>query len=70
MSKPVDLPPYINENGKRYFLCLTQDIQGHWNVSYEYGSGTALAWSAIGENATPEEALGNLARVYKEVSND
>lgn len=62
----VKLHPYLNENGKKYWLTLTQDIRGDWNVGYSLDGSTYLEWSAIGENHSIDEALGKLAAVYKE----
>lgn len=68
LDKPSDvtLPPYLNENGKKFWLTLSQDIRGDWNVGYSTDGSTYLEWSAIGENQSIDEALSKLAAVFRE----
>jgi hypothetical protein len=65
-NQVVALPPYVNENGRKYWLTLTQDIRGDWSVGYTSEGTTYLEWSAIGENQSIDEALSKLATHYQE----
>lgn len=65
-DKPVHLPPYINEDGKKYWLTITADIRGDWSIGYSHNGEAYLAWSAIGENNSIDQALRKLATHYKE----
>jgi hypothetical protein len=54
---------------KKYWLTITADIRGEWNVGYSTDGNVYLEWSTVGENSSIDEALSKLASVYEEYKN-